>query len=320
MICPSCNSNIPDGSRICPACRATLSISIGVRSQEYSYCPGCGALVPGDADACPVCGMPVDRGEAPEPREREVSELDSTQSFARIESALPELREREEEIIVRPGNPQGSRSLIIAALAALIVVSSIVLIICHPWDPDAYSIRATTPADTSYAGFPGTIDSLSGQDSKHEQTDVVSGDDATFQLLHDAWADLGDIASRLDANEELFWEIGFGGDREERAAAREQADAYAIELSNLIEDIRQADVTSGTYTEERERLLTLGNWLRNRSDALSEAWALDMRMEDEGLTREKVASPLLSEADADGRNTYGNMFDEAYESAEPQKR
>ena len=325
MICPSCNSNIPDDSVVCPACRATLSTARERRKTELAYCKGCGALVPDGAEACPSCGMPVMGGshmrarnamlDLPDPK----SDLGETQSFARIESAVPDAPVAGEPDPVLHSDKHGTSALLVAALAALLLMGSIVLVIAHPWNPDAYSTRATEAADTSKAGFPGTLDALAGQDKQRADTRVISGDESSYQILHDGWAKMADIADRLDASETDFWEIGFGDDTEARAASAENARVAAIELPNLIDTVSQVDVSSGTYKETRESLVTLGNWLRNRADALTEAWDLNLKMEEDGLTRESVAAPLLSQADAEGVNAYGKMFREGYADAEPQE-
>ena len=54
--------------------------------------------------------------------------------------------------------------------------------------------------------------------------------------------------------------------------ASSECEELSYDVSNLISDIQSVDVTSGTYAEDVEHLVTLGNWLRNRVDALNSAW------------------------------------------------
>lgn len=255
-----------------------------------------------------------------EASEEDDSSLSDTHAMPRIESAIPPDPHSEEAAESTDHTAMGTRSIVLAALAALVVVGGVVLAIVHPWDPDAYSIKATTAADTSMAGFPGTISELSGQDKDATSAPSVSADDATYEQLHGDWEDLGTLASRLEAAEEGFEEAAFSDDESTRSAAEKEARDVAIEISNTIDDIDSADVSTGTYEDSKATLTKLGNWLRNQSDNLSYAWdAVDKAVSAGDLesSRSDIVAILKSQQGSDGKNTYASMFEGAYDGAEP---
>lgn len=342
MICPVCGTHIQDNSRVCPACRATLVKTEAGARAESTFCRRCGALVPAHERYCPSCGMPTTPEGTkpascgiPEPKAsssrldslladpaqtgktRPIDDPDQTHSIPRVESAVP--GEPEAGAAGQHDHMPRTRAILLAAVAAVVVVGGLALAIVHPWDPDAYSTRAKTAADTSKAGYPGAITSLAGQDSEAATTQTLSGDDATYLQLKDDYDTLGDIASSLDESESLFTKIATSGSAEERQEASDDASALSIRLSNVIDDIGSADVSSGTYADERDDLLTLGNWLRNRADALTEAWSRSAESADPAADASYITSPVEKQQNDDGKDTYASLFDENYKNFEPQK-
>lgn len=331
MICPSCGSHIPDGSVVCPACRALTGAASAAPADQPTYCAHCGALVPEGLAWCPECGMRV-RDDAPGPSRRPVPELDrrlpdptapagdgdgapleDTRAMPRLDTAVPAVPDPAAE---EPGGRSPRlRSLLLAALVALLLVGGATLLITHPWDPNALDTRATTPRDTSRAGFPGTLDSLSGQDGD----EGAAGDDAdpTWRTLHDAWVEMGEIGERLTEQREGFDEVAYSGTAVQREQAAAEAEQAAVDLSNLIDEVSSAGSGDGEWSETVGRLVTMGNWLRNYADNLRDAWDVALSYDDPAAHRDEIDAILASQRNADGRNTYEAMFDEAYEGAEP---
>lgn len=54
MYCNSCGTQIPDGSKFCPACGKPL-----VDENAVVFCTSCGTRLTAGADVCPSCGAPV---------------------------------------------------------------------------------------------------------------------------------------------------------------------------------------------------------------------------------------------------------------------
>ena len=181
MICPSCGRHVPDDALVCPGCHAPLDVTRKLSLSDARWCPACGALAAPGAEVCPKCGTPLAEEKGPERRQRDIDlpeigntgmmdALGETGVMAGVESAIPpedgvELGGQRADRMPR------QRSVLLAVLLAVLVVGGAALLITHPWNPEATRISATTPADTSMQGFPGFLDSLSGQD-----TSVGSGE------------------------------------------------------------------------------------------------------------------------------------------------
>ena len=69
----------------------------------------------------------------------------------------------------------------------------------------------------------------------------------------------------------------------------------------------------GTYAEDVEHLLTLGNWLRNRCDVLTEAWRLAAESDDPSSVSSQVVSTLT------GGRDYARLFDQNYDDWRPER-
>lgn len=323
MICPNCGADISDDQTVCPACRADLSQTRVMPKLRGRWCPSCGALVPDGASSCPKCGMPL--GGAPETPVRAVEmeerqiEKERTATLPRIESAIPSEPDPQSESTWGAERMPRTRVFAVAALASLLVVGGVTLAITHPWDPSLTDTRATTPADTSQAGYPGPVTSISGQDSSDGAApeSLPTVDETTLAVLKEAYGSLGDLSSRADANEESFRNIATSGGPEERAAGKSDADQLAIEVSNLISKIQGVDVSSGTYAEDRYNLATLGSWLRNRVDALRDGWARSVESSDPAADAERIEEPVESLRQQNGKMSYANLFLEHYEEWEP---
>lgn len=328
MICPFCNTQIPDVSEVCPACRADLSKTRSFPALEGDYCPSCGALVPNDATSCPSCGTPVttrqvQRQEPPE-WVLDLPEVDEalapsaaeTTTIPRIESAISAQGEYREDELAGERKAHPFPMFLVATLA-LVVVGGAALALSHPWDPNAYDQRSTTERDTSWAGFPGFFETLSGQDSSGESVEVVSGDEVTYEQLVDIYGRLGDLADRVDDNVALFRDIATSGDRDARSKGRSEASSIAIDVSNLLAEIDQVDVSSGTYAEDARNLWSLGSWLRNRADTLLAAWDVSLAYDDPSSASGEIAAALAVDDNTMGRNAYMTLFHDRYEAWRP---
>ncbi len=195
-----------------------------------------------------------------------------TRLLPRMQNAIPLPEPDEDEAKARP---RIARGLITAAIAAVVVAVVAVLVLAHPWNPHLYDTRADTPADTSMEGFPGTVDKLTGQDSTGEATEELTGDEATFAAFTSALEDEDTLADELDQEMEDL-AAAPSATEGSRGLWREQAQSTSLRISNLISEIQEADVSSGTYANAKDELVTMGNYLRNRSDAITDAWVAVM--------------------------------------------
>ena len=311
-------------------------MTVPMPALQGRWCPACGVAVDWGERVCPNCGLPLEQEwgssspdvqtpidemasagvPAPEPV---VDDAADTHAIPRIESAIPPEDDPTSRVAVQEAIPRTSRFLV-AAVASAALVCGLALAITHPWNPDVYSIKATEEADTSMAGFPGTVETLTGQDSDgRSEVEVPTGDDATLAQLTEAYGKLGRYAARADANEELFGEVAFENDLTERTRGKREADALAIDVSNLIQSLEKVDVSSGTYVDELEHMNTLGNWLRNRMDTLTAAWKAVVESDNPAADRARLEQLLLADHGDDGKSAYQTLFDENYEQWEPKK-
>lgn len=327
MICPVCHTQIVDGATVCPACHADLAATRVIPKLTGSWCKSCGALVPTGAHACPKCGMEVSVSNTADARQilksRELAgfeDSETTSVLPRIESAIPsEPTPVDEVAYARDGTPR-TRVFLIAALASLIIVGGGILLITHPWDPDLNNTRATMPADTSQAGYPGEIERLSGQDSdvSTSAVSVLTADEQAYTDLESAYTQLGQLSKQADELEAKLDSDGTSGSDEARQAAYEQAQALSIDISNLASTIQGIETSStDTYTADKQNLYTLASWLRNRIEAITASWKLSSESLDPTSDTSKILAPMQGNRTTDGSEAYVNLFSANYDSWRP---
>lgn len=316
MNCPHCGALVPEGSLYCPACRYEVGSTQRIPKAAGNWCPSCGALVADGASFCGKCGRPLRDKAAPRPKRNislpEIEVEERPRHKASIESALPP----------EGGSDSGASSidrlprpriLLLAAVLAFVVVGGAVVLITHPWDPMATDYRAREDADLSMVGYPGERDTLSGQDSTRLGTESA---DTTFELLSGLHARLGELSDRADACEEAFFALSLTGTEGERSLAVEELSALSYDLSNTISEIGQVSGANGAYAEDVDNLVTLGNWLRNRVDALVRAWELVGAYQDPAAVRDIVQGPVT----APEYQTWSTLFEENYDVWSPVER
>ena len=244
-------------------------------------------------------------------------EADATHILPRIDSALPSMHfDDYEEELSKDGKT--TRAFVSAAIASIVFVAGLALILVHPWNPDAYTQRAQQPADVSKAGFPGVLQSLAGQDAPARSAKTgLSADEATYKILHKVYVQYGTLAKRLDENQKLFQDIAFSGTQEERGQGAEQARSLSFKISNTLAELDHVDTSSDTYAEARENLVKLGNWLRNRSDALNKAWNLSINSKDLSADASRIKAPIAGDGSGVSANSNKQLFDLHYEEWAP---
>lgn len=323
MICPNCGASVPDGALWCTHCHAELAMTQQLKLRDVSWCPVCGALVPAGADSCPKCGASLKGPDAVRRRTRKIDlpqigntgvmdAIDATAGktsvMTRIESAIPPASDEQSAEAVHDRIPH-VRAFVFAAVLAVVVVGGTALAITHPWNPNASNISATTPADTHLEGFPGTVDALSGQDKR--QTGANSSQEGSSDeqpTLSDYYSQLKDLADKIDKNEETLLSDGLSKDADARSAGQSDLTQVSIEVSNLI---TKTDQLAADYGDAAKNLSTLGNWLRNRCDALARAWAISVASADPSKDESKIRSA------ADESDSYKALFDKNYQDWDP---
>ncbi len=345
MICPNCHAHIADGLIECPVCSNQLGLTQKISLQKASWCPCCGALVAPGARVCSKCLSVVEVKGAEAPVERSIRKLDlptiedpesthhvgepsvppidaglapeaaPARDDAAIESAIPPTGPNAASASMRHDRMPKLRVLVFAGFMAILVVGGMTFAITHPWDPDASSTRATTPIDTSTAGSPGNVTALTGQDGVKAQ----SAEDSLFNTIESDYNRLGELANQVNNNEAALLSTGVSGDAAARAQGKSDASAISIEVSNLISSMSGLDDGAGSYTETLSNLTTLGNWLRNRCDALTSAWQLSVDSADPAADASSITYPVKSTYGGGTKSSYQTLFEENYEAWKPVK-
>lgn len=292
---------------------------------DATWCPGCGALVAPGATTCPKCGSTIE----PSRPKRATRDLDlpeigadaaeegaagRTGVMTRIESAIPPADDESGPTAARDRMPR-ARVFALAALLSVVVVGGATLLITHPWDPNATRTRASEPADTTLSGFPGVVETLSGQDAGDEAGESGQGDDSSAQTpldaLSSAHARLGELAEKVDASEQTLRDAATGAESVDAAEALSDARTTSIDVSNLIAQASTLSDDGGTYADDLQNLMTLGSWLRNRCDALTTAWGEAVEAGGAEAASDSVIDTLNSASD------YKRLFEEHYDSWAP---
>lgn len=319
MICPFCGTHIEDGLDVCPACHADLTARTHVSHADRRYCASCGALIPEGTDICPQCGMPY---IADEPEQESAAVADQKTAAEEelpaphIISAIPTADGPFSATSANERMPR-RRVFTLAFVAALVFVGGGILAITQPWNPNAYSIKATTAADTSKAGYPGEIQKLAGQDTGIDTSDVEDGDKQTYEAISGYWEQLGDLRKSLEESETAL-KADVQDSSKDISTDYQTAKQNALDLSNLISSIGDVDTSSGTYADDVQNLQTLGSWLRNWSDDLMDAW--DKAESGSSRSADAILAPLSSSESTDGTNSYATLFDQSYDGWQPQEK
>ena len=209
------------------------------------------------------------------------------------------------------------RMLFFALIFALIFISSLVLLITHPWNPDIYDIKAKVGTDMSNAGFPGKRSELLGQDKKYLKDRTQSADDETYDQLKSSYEELGELFQKIDDNETLLRTSYKSASKDELNKGAAALSDLAITLSNKVQAISAINVESGTYVQEKSHLASLASWLRNHVDALRAAWKDAIRYQGKSSVEDKI-SKKIGKSDQKGINsTYKSLFTQNYERYKP---
>ena len=327
-----------DGTPVCPSCGCDTGVTKKIKRTSGTWCASCGALIPDGRDVCPKCGLPAPSAGAARAvrgmKLPKVSDTDKTAEFSAIHPPEPE----PEDVVfeAKSALPLGKlvngdrtrgydrmahvRVMIIAAIAALVVVGGSIILITHPFDPDRFDRPDTEQADTSTAGSPGQIESLSGQDVRDSSTSSAASEasEATYELLISTYDDLGGLAARVDEQEQYFLDNYLLEDYDARNAGLEACQALYEEISMSIDALEQIGTTIG-YGEDIVNVTQLGRWLLYRLDVLIDSWEIDLGYLAPSMVQYAIDETYYSDKDEEGVSINKKYFDVCYEDWKPQK-
>ncbi|WP_169726182.1 zinc ribbon domain-containing protein [Atopobium fossor] len=264
-----------------------------------------------DLDSLTHLDASTSQDDEPQP-----SESEQTNAIPRIASALPANSSNGYAF----ENLPSLRTVATAAVASLLLVGCAVLYFTHPWAPNGYTTQKSTEADTSKAGFPGVKEKLAGQDSDTTAatTHVESADEQTYKKLVEDYKKLGELAQKTNKNVDSFSSIAFSSDTDAIKKAADEAKSLSYQTSNLISEIQALDTTTGTYVTQINNMGTLGNYLRNRLDIVNKAWQEVLSSENPSADKTNIMSILRSSQNGSSQEAYKSLFEQNYESWNPE--
>jgi RNA polymerase subunit RPABC4/transcription elongation factor Spt4 len=319
--CPVCGTQLPQGAKVCPACHASISVSRRAEEKRDIFCKNCGAQVPPGETACPYCGFPLADEDVVLALARSSKERDEAPQAVSPESVIPDQPTDGYSAASRLEHMPHLRVAVVAAVAALVVVGGGFLLVTRPWDPNSRITHSMVDRDTSWAGFPGVVETLTGQDKSRQDADASASDsgDPYYDELKGFYESLGSLSQRLDSNESTLKDLVAGGDGSAEQGAAD-AQAISIELSNKISEFSGYDMSDSPYAEEYGTLSQLGSYLRNRADAIASAWGAVTAAQSPTDAAKEVEGYLGSNSSGSGSETWKSLFDEGYEAAKPEQQ
>ncbi len=307
--CPNCGTLVKDGLDVCPACHAYLGDTLNQSTSDVLWCESCGSAIPSGRDACPVCGLPVAGAFDESFEDREAAGEDAS---VLVSAIPPDPSENPEGLQAIEERPQKLRHLLIAATAALLLVGGGALFITRPWDPDAYTIHATTDADTSMEGFPGTVTHLSSQDRVEDAVwQAYLGDvDDFLTSYHDR---MGEMSREAEVLYQTLPGIAPNADMSvvrDRALVSSRLREELIETSTLAARLVLPDTE---LDKRRDKLLVLSTYLRGELDILQQAWDAASKETDARAAGVAASDALRRASDGRSLNEWRDLFTNAYE-------
>ncbi|MDO4797285.1 MAG: zinc ribbon domain-containing protein [Coriobacteriales bacterium] len=309
MRCPNCGTLVRDGAGVCPACHATLEATAAHAPGEVTWCESCGAAIPVGEDTCPTCGMPVG-GVFEEVFEEAPPQSDDMSTL--VSAIPPDPSETPDDLHTIEERPRRLRLLLLAACAALVLVGGATLFITRPWDPEAYTIHATTDADTSMEGFPGTVTHLSSQDRIEDEVwQGYLGDVNGF--LDGFYQRMGEMSLEAEVLYDSLSSLSSKGDMAS-VAGRSMAVAKLrdelIQTSTLATRLVLPDTK---LDERRDKLLVLSTYLRGELDILEGAWTA--ASSEGNVDAASIAARIALQRASAGRDfsEWHDLFSNAYE-------
>ena len=313
MRCPNCGTVLERNQRICPACHADVHDVRAADTDESIWCASCGSPISPGSDACPVCGMPiVDSFDIATPTE------DVKDAIVRVEP--PELVSAIPPEPVSGSDPEedsqsSSRNtiMIVSVAAAVALMGGLTLFVAKPWAPNPSITHATEDADTSMAGFPGTVQYLRGQDL------LVSDDGKEYapraeKLVKAFRSQLGSISESAGELERELQEFVDGKKTDGARASQARAIRLRSDFVTLADRVMLLSLSDKDVAKERARLAVLTRYLANELELVDECWTIAATEGDAKKAASDIRGVLARGIEGHGMEEWRKLFVNAYGS------
>lgn len=261
------------------------------KNNLQTYCPSCGKLVSAEQTTCPSCGMWLrdTKTEAAVLKDAKKQQ----ENVPLIRSSLPS--QEEVRRAQKDSATISSKFIAVAVVACVVLICGAILFISHPWDPNAFSLRANAPADTSQDGFPGEIDSLSAQDSNtQDENHTNPTENELYTTFYNAYRQLGDLKTKTNALVSDLESVA-NLTTKQKDADYQTCTQLSQELTALRTRLEQAEADQTSYASTKENILAALTRLDVFSADLLRSFKIVHASEDLAADKQQLDTLLDSE-------------------------
>lgn len=282
-------------------------------ADESIWCASCGSPISPGSEACPVCGMPI------------VDSFDIVVSSEVTDDAPigPESPELVSAIPPEPVSgsdpdedeqgPSRSRITLVSVVVAVVLMGGLVLFVAKPWAPNPPITHATQDADTSMAGFPGTVQYLRGQDL------LVNDDGKEYapraeKLVTAFRSQLGTISEAAGVLEQELRQFMDGEKVDDARTRQARAVRLRSDLVSLADRVMLLSLNDKEVAKERARLAVLTRYLSNELEVLDECWKAATSETDAKKATANIRGVLARGIEGHSMEEWRKLFVNAYGS------
>ena len=313
MRCPNCGTFLEGNQRICPACHANVRDVKAADADESIWCASCGSPISPGSDACPVCGMPiVDSFDVSTSTENAKEAIVRVEPPELVSAIPPEPVSGSDPEEVAQGSAR-SRIMIVSVVVAVVLMGGLTLFVAKPWAPNPPVTHATEDADTSMAGFPGTVQYLRGQDL------LVNDDGKEYapraeKLVKAFRSQLGSISEEAGALERELQEFIDGKRTDGALTSRARAVRLHSDLVSLADRVMLLSLSDKEVAKERARLAVLTRYLVNEIEMVDECWTIAATESDARKAAANIRGALSRGIEGHSMEEWRKLFVNAYGS------
>lgn len=320
MICPHCNTTVPDGSTVCPHCSALIGASGSASTHDFIFCEGCGARLTPKDRTCPKCGRPApgilsteasaadlaagktasfpkltDEDVRTRPSAAEVLDVSldpSATNVLKFTDDAPATSSREEDPYHAHRRPVGK---IVAAIAVVVLIGACAFfVVADPFGvmPGVYSEIERQAAEMFPSRQGAATQEQENGEAEEEETspeeDEVELTDETLLTDDEAYDTLTRIYEEIGGYQDPLGDVIYdynGGfllsNLERRREASASAYALRDQVQATLDELSEINLQDGSpYTEDLDHLVQLATWMYNRVDVLCDSWDISLSYPD----------------------------------------
>ena len=254
----------------------------------------------------------VDSFEIATPSEKAKDALVRVEPTELVSAIPPEPVSGSDPEEVDQGSSRGG-IMIVSVAAAVALMGGLILFVAKPWAPDSPVTHATEDADTSMAGFPGTVQYLRGQDL------LVNDDGKEYapraeKLVKAYRSQLGSISEAAGAVEQELQEFVDGKKTDGAQSSQTRALRLRTDLVKLADRVMLLTLNDKEVAKERAKLAVLTRYLANELEVLDECWAIAAKETDSKKAAANIRGALSKGVDGHSMEEWRKLFVNAYGS------